>query len=64
MVLVPHTTSPVALSHSVEEVVFFDQGDLNVDDCMVLDTGDEVYVWVGSGADADEKEKALALAEV
>lgn len=38
--------------------------DLNEDDVMVLDSGDEVYVWVGRGSDDQEKEKALAMAEV
>ena len=31
---------------------------------MVLDSGDEVYVWVGRGSDDEEKEKALTMAEV
>lgn len=31
---------------------------------MVLDSGDEVYVWVGRGSDDQEKEKAFAMAEV
>lgn len=38
--------------------------DLNEDDVMVLDSGDEVYVWVGRGSDDQEKEKAFAMAEV
>lgn len=40
------------------------QQDLNEDDVMVLDSGDEVYVWVGRGSDDQEKEKAFAMAEV
>lgn len=31
---------------------------------MVLDSGDEVYVWVGQGSDEQEKEKAFTMAEV
>ena len=38
--------------------------DLNEDDVMVLDSGDEVYIWVGQGSDDQEKEKAFTMAEV
>lgn len=38
--------------------------DLNEDDVMVLDSGDEVYVWIGRGSDDQEKEKAFEMAEV
>lgn len=31
---------------------------------MVMDSGDEVYVWVGQGSDDQEKEKAFTMAEV
>jgi gelsolin len=31
----------------VEEIANFEQDDLDSDDIMVLDGGDEVYVWVG-----------------
>ena len=31
---------------------------------MVLDTGDEIYIWIGSGASDEEKEKSLEIAEV
>ena len=34
------------------------------DDVMVLDSGDEIYVWVGQDASPDEKTKALELAKV
>ncbi|CAG0921436.1 unnamed protein product [Notodromas monacha] len=47
----------------VEEVANFDQDDLIVDDTMVLDTGAEVYVWIGNGALPDEKAKAFSMAE-
>jgi gelsolin len=46
----------------VEEIEKFDQDDLNVDDAMVLDAGDEVYVWVGDGAEEEEKDKAFEMA--
>ena len=38
--------------------------DLNEDDVMVLDSGDEVYVWIGKGASDEEKEKSWAMAKV
>lgn len=44
--------------------VYLVSQDLNEDDVMVLDSGDEVYVWVGRGSDDQEKEKAFAMAEV
>ncbi len=31
---------------------------------MVLDSGDEIYVWVGKAADEEEKAKALEMAKV
>lgn len=48
----------------VEEVAMFDQDDLVVDDIMVLDGGDEVYIWVGVGSTALEREKAEEMAMV
>ena len=42
----------------------FDQDDLNVDDVMVLDTGDEVYVWIGNGATIEERAQGFSMAEV
>ena len=38
--------------------------DLNDDDVMLVDTGDEVYCWIGSDASAMEKEKAFQVAKV
>lgn len=46
-----------------EEVFDFDQEDLIVEDCMLLDTFAEVYVWIGEEAKANEKEGALNLAK-
>ena len=34
------------------------------DDVMILDSGDEIYVWIGNDADESEKKAALKLAEV
>ncbi|GAB0094218.1 Gelsolin [Sergentomyia squamirostris] len=47
----------------VEEVAQFEQDDLDVDDIMVLDGGDEVYVWEGNGSTDEEKEKAMDMAK-
>lgn len=43
----------------VEEIHDFEQEDLAVDDVMVLDTGSEVYVWIGSAASEDEKSESF-----
>uniref|UniRef100_A0A1B0GQK7 Gelsolin-like domain-containing protein n=1 Tax=Phlebotomus papatasi TaxID=29031 RepID=A0A1B0GQK7_PHLPP len=48
----------------VEEVAHFEQDDLDQDDIMVLDGGDEVYVWEGNGSTEEEKEKAMDMAKV
>ena len=44
------------------EIQDFDKSDLVSDDVMILDSGDELYVWVGNDSVAEEKEKALELA--
>jgi len=36
---------------------------LNSDDVFILDTGAEVFAWIGKGASADEKAKALGFAQ-
>ncbi|XP_037922768.1 gelsolin isoform X3 [Hermetia illucens] len=47
----------------VEEVHHFEQEDLDVDDIMVLDGGDEIYVWIGDGSTKEEKEKSIDMAK-
>ena len=37
--------------------------DLVSDDVMVLDAGDELYVWIGKDSDASEKESGLQMAK-
>lgn len=48
----------------VEEVNHFEQADLDMDDVMLLDAGDEIYMWVGSGASEEENNKILNMAKV
>lgn len=46
----------------VTEIFPFTQQDLLEDDVMLLDTFDEIYVWVGKGANRLERQKALETA--
>lgn len=48
----------------VEEIASFEQDDLDPDDIMVLDGGDEVYVWIGTGSTDEEKAKSFDMAKV
>lgn len=48
----------------VDEIANFEQDDLDPDDIMVVDGGDEIYVWIGSGSTEEEKEKSLEMATV
>jgi len=45
------------------EVADFGQGDLVPDDVMMLDTGAEIYNWIGKGANEEEIKKALELSK-
>lgn len=47
----------------VEEIGDFTQDDLDVDDIMVLDGGDEIYVWEGQGSTEEERDKAVDMAQ-
>lgn len=46
-----------------EEVENFSQDDLNVDDVMILDAFDYVYVWCGHGCNQNEIEQSLVAAK-
>lgn len=48
----------------VEEVHDFNQSDLDVDDIMIIDGGDEIYLWEGKGTTDEEKEKSIEMAKV
>lgn len=48
----------------VEEIDEFEQADMDADDIMILDGGDEVYVWEGAGSTPEEKQKSLEVANV
>ncbi|XP_061390689.1 gelsolin [Musca vetustissima] len=47
----------------VEEVNHFEQADLDMDDVMLIDAGDEIYMWVGSGASEKENNHILDMAK-
>ncbi|XP_036313974.1 advillin isoform X1 [Pipistrellus kuhlii] len=47
----------------VTEITEFTQDDLNPGDVMLLDTWDQVFLWIGAEANAMEKEGALATAQ-
>lgn len=47
----------------VEEVPSFQQDDLDVDDVMLLDGGDEIYLWVGSGTTEEEQNGVFDMAK-
>ncbi|XP_020820118.2 LOW QUALITY PROTEIN: villin-like protein [Phascolarctos cinereus] len=44
------------------EIVFFSQGDLDEDDIMLLDTWEEVFLWIGKDSNPYEKKESVALA--
>lgn len=48
----------------VEEVDDFLQDDLDEDDVMILDGGDEVYLWEGNDSEQEERRKSLEVAHV
>eukprot|EP00092_Neocalanus_flemingeri_P034413 GFUD01037422.1.p1 GENE.GFUD01037422.1~~GFUD01037422.1.p1 ORF type:complete len:714 (-),score=230.81 GFUD01037422.1:107-2248(-) len=44
------------------EIFNFEQTDLVDDDVMMLDSGDEVYIWIGKDAAQEETDQAMGLA--
>lgn len=57
-----HCTIRTGGKFKVEEISNFEQDDLDPDDIMVLDGGDEVYVWIGVGSTDEEKKKSQDMA--
>ncbi|XP_041673741.1 gelsolin isoform X2 [Drosophila eugracilis] len=47
-----------------EEVAKYEQEDLDSDDVMLMDAGDELYLWVGSCTTDEENSKFLDMAKV
>uniref|UniRef100_A0A4D5R9Y8 Gelsolin, cytoplasmic n=1 Tax=Scolopendra viridis TaxID=118503 RepID=A0A4D5R9Y8_SCOVI len=47
----------------VEEIMRYRQEDLDSDDVMILDSGDEIYIWIGNESNVEERAKASQLAE-
>ena len=45
------------------EINSFEQADLVPDDVMILDSGAEIYVWVGKDADEEEKRAGIGMAK-
>lgn len=48
----------------VEEIDDFTQDDLDEDDVMILDGGDEIYLWEGKDSEEEERRKSLDVARV
>lgn len=46
----------------LDEIVSFDQTDLNDEDVFLLDTYTQLFVWVGSQSNQEEREKSMVVA--
>jgi hypothetical protein len=45
------------------EIFNFDRDDMVEDDVMILDSGAEIYVWIGNDADENERKESMKLAK-
>eukprot|EP00090_Calanus_glacialis_P016248 TRINITY_DN2546_c0_g1_i5.p1 TRINITY_DN2546_c0_g1~~TRINITY_DN2546_c0_g1_i5.p1 ORF type:complete len:714 (-),score=245.21 TRINITY_DN2546_c0_g1_i5:95-2236(-) len=57
-----HVVARPSVSIRAFEIFNFEQTDLVDDDVMFLDSGDEIYIWVGKDAAPEETGQALELA--
>lgn len=48
----------------LEEIADFEQSDLDDEDVMLVDAGDEVYVWEGKHISDEEKRRTIDVAQV
>jgi len=55
--------SPVSGKFRAYQIFNFEQDDMVEDDVMILDSGDEVYVWLGNDSDEQERVESLKLAK-
>eukprot|EP01042_Synura_sphagnicola_P002196 gene2196-2624_t len=59
----PRLFHVLGFGSAVEEVYNFEQEDLLIEDCFILDVYTQVYLWVGAQASAQERERAEKVAQ-
>lgn len=48
----------------VEEIDDYEQEDLDEDDVMIMDVGDEVYMWIGKDSTEEERKQSMDVVHV